>query len=906
MTAIPESPVILVDGSSYLFRAYYALPPLTNSNGVPTGAIYGVINMLNSLLLNYNPKLMAVVFDTKGKTFRHEMYEEYKANRTVMPEDLALQIEPLQEIIKTMGLKLIAVPGVEADDVIGTLAREAEREGYFTLISTGDKDMAQLVDQNTYLINTMNDTVMDRDGVIEKFGIPPERIIDYLTLVGDTSDNIPGVNKVGPKTAIKWLTEYDSLQGVIDNRDNIKGKVGENFRNAIDDLPLYTDLTTIKTDLDLEYKVEELAVEKPDIAGLKTWYEDLELKRLLDKLENGDVVSTVSISKPKVAPIQKTKYKTVSSQLDFNTLLFDLEKAELITLDLETTSLDYMVAEIVGIAFAVNLQQAYYIPLKHNYEEVPKQLDFDKVLAKLKPILESPEIKKLGHNLKYDLEVLANYDIKLQGVAFDSMLESYIVNSTATRHDLTTLAKKYLNRDAVKYEDVAGKGKSQINFSEVAIDVATNYSAEDVELSLRLHEKLLPELKENKGPKYIFEELEIPLITVLAKMERNGVLIDAVLLEQQSNALEKKLTKLENQAFDLAGDNFNINSPKQLQEILFEKLELPIIEKTPKGAPSTAENVLQELSHDYELPKVILEYRSLSKLKSTYTDKLPELINEKTGRVHTSYHQAVTATGRLSSSDPNLQNIPIRTSEGRDIRKAFIAPKGFKILSADYSQIELRIMAHLSQDKNLLDTFRKGEDVHRATASEVFGVPLDKVTDEERRSSKAINFGLIYGMSAFGLAKQLDISRTEADEYITSYFEKFPGVKDYMESTRTRAYDKGYVETLWGRRLYLPDIRAKNVPRRRAAERAAINAPMQGAQADIIKKAMLMLDVWINDNAPDIKMLMQVHDELVFEVPASEVSSFTDTVKQLMGDAASLDVPLIVGVGSGDNWGDAH
>lgn len=907
-----KPPFILVDGSSYLFRAYHVpqLQRMTNSKGMMTGAVFGVINMLKSLIKEYEPEHMAVVFDAKGKTFRNDLYPEYKANRPPMPEDLRQQIEPIHEIVKAMGLPLLVIDGVEADDVIGTLAKQACNEGRETLISTGDKDMAQLVSDHVTLINTMdkNNPITDRERVVEKFGVKPEQIIDYLALVGDKVDNIPGVDKCGPKTAVKWLEQYETLQGVIDHADEIGGKIGENLRDAIDRLPLSYELATIKLDCDLEFKPEELNLGNPDLKELKKLYGEMEFKRwlteVLKELGEGDSDPDAE-SGSSVALVDRSKYETILEQQDLDRWIQKLKKAELFAFDTETTSLNYIEAELVGMSFGLDNGEAAYLPVAHSYMGAPRQLDRGEVLEKLRPLLESEKHKKLGQNLKYDMSVLANYGIELGGIEFDTMLESYCLNSVASRHDMDTLALHHLNHVNIKFEEIAGKGKNQLTFDQIEIEQAAPYAAEDADITMRLHQKLWPELKENDGPTQVFEHIEMPLLRVLSKVERNGVLVDGKLLLEKSHLFEKRLKELEKEAFDIAGKEFNLGSPKQLQAIFYEELGLPILKKTPKGQPSTAEEVLQELALDYPLPKLILEHRSLSKLKSTYTDKLPQMINDKTGRVHTSYHQAVAATGRLSSTDPNLQNIPIKTEEGRSIRTAFIAPKGCKILAADYSQIELRIMAHLSQDKGLLKAFEEGLDVHSATAAEVFDVPLEEVTSNQRRNAKAINFGLIYGMSAFGLAKQIDTDRNTAQDYINTYFARYPGVETYMESTRQKAADLGYVETLYGRRLYLPEIHSKNGMRRKAAERTAINAPMQGSAADIIKLAMLEVDKWLQD-VKGIKMIMQVHDELVFEVEESQLDLAQKKIPELMERVAELSVPLIADVGVGDNWDEAH
>lgn len=911
-----KPPFILVDGSSYLFRAYHVpqLQRMTNSKGMMTGAVFGVINMLKSLIKEYEPEYMAVVFDAKGKTFRNDLYPEYKANRPPMPEDLRQQIEPIHEIVKAMGLPLLVIDGVEADDVIGTLAKQACNEGRETLISTGDKDMAQLVSDHVTLINTMDKTtpITDRERVIEKFGVKPEQIIDYLALVGDKVDNIPGVDKCGPKTAVKWLEQYGSLQGVIDHADEIGGKIGENLRDAIDRLPLSYELATIKLDCDLEFKPEDLTLGEPELAELKQLYNDMEFRRWLTEVLKelgeggaGESADEDSEEGSSIALVDRSKYETILEQKDLDKWIKKLKEAELFAFDTETTSLNYIEAELVGMSFALDNGEAAYLPVAHSYMGAPEQLERDDVLKQLKDLLESEKHKKVGQNLKYDMSVLANYGIELGGIEFDTMLESYCLNSVASRHDMDTLALHHLNHVNIKFEEIAGKGKNQLTFDQIEVEKAAPYASEDADITMRLHQKLWPELKQNEGPTQIFQHIEMPLLKVLSKVERNGVLVDGKLLLEKSHLFEKRLKELEKEAYDIAGKEFNLGSPKQLQAIFYEELGLPILKKTPKGQPSTAEEVLQELALDYQLPKLILEHRGLSKLKSTYTDKLPTMISDKTGRVHTSYHQAIAATGRLSSTDPNLQNIPIKSEEGRSIRTAFIAPKGCKILAADYSQIELRIMAHLSQDKGLLKAFEEGLDVHSATAAEVFDVPLDEVTSNQRRNAKAINFGLIYGMSAFGLAKQIDTDRNTAQDYINTYFARYPGVETYMDTTRQKAADLGYVETLYGRRLYLPEIHSKNGMRRKAAERTAINAPMQGSAADIIKLAMLEVDKWLKD-VKGIKMIMQVHDELVFEVEEDKLELAQKEIPRLMERVAELSVPLIADVGVGDNWDEAH
>lgn len=899
-----NKPLILVDGSSYLYRAFYALPPLQTTNGQPTGAVRGVISMLKSLLKEYQPQQMAVVFDAKGKTFRDDMYSEYKANRPPMPDDLRAQIEPLHTAVRLMGFPLLMVDGVEADDVIGTLCQQATEQGIDTIVSTGDKDMAQLVSDHVTLINTMNQSTMDRAGVIEKFGVAPEQIIDYLALVGDTVDNVPGVPKCGPKTAVKWLSSFGSLDELMQRADEVKGKIGENLRASLDMLPLSKALVTIKTDVPLEKNVTELALDPVNTDELITLFQSLEFKSWVTELQagqaDGEEQETVS-----AAPVT-THYETIFTWDALATWLEKLNQAEVFAFDTETTSLNYMEARLVGVSFATAAGEAAYVPLDHCYPGAPQQLELDKVLAALKPLLEGDTPKVIGQNLKYDKSVLAHYGINITAIAADTMLESYVVNSTGTRHDMDSLADKYLGHQTIHFEDIAGKGKKQLTFDQIAIEQASPYAAEDADITLRLHQALSAKLDKTPSLKPVFDTIELPLLSVLSKVERTGALIDADMLRQQSQQLAERMQQLETQAFDLAGETFNLASPKQLGQILYEKLELPIIKRTAKKAPSTAEDVLQELALDYPLPKVILEYRSVSKLKSTYTDKLPLLINSKTGRIHTSYHQAVTATGRLSSSDPNLQNIPVRTEEGRKIRQAFIARPGNKVVAADYSQIELRIMAHLSGDQGLLNAFNNGLDIHRATAAEVEGIAIEAVTDDQRRSAKAVNFGLIYGMSAFGLAKQLGIGRKQAQHYIDAYFDKYPGVLEYMETTREAARSAGFVETIFGRRLYLPQINARNPMQRQAAERTAINAPMQGTAADIIKRAMIAVDQWLTQEALSAVVIMQVHDELVLEVPENELPTVQAGLIEHMGQAAELAVPLQVEVGVGDNWEQAH
>lgn len=913
-------PIVLVDGSSYLYRAFHIpnLQNLENSEGMPTGAIRGVVSMLNRLLGNEKPSHIAVVFDAKGKTFRHDMYKEYKANRPPMPEELRVQIEPLHDTVRALGLPLISESGVEADDVIGTLAKQAADQGYEVLISTGDKDMAQLVNDQVTLVNTMTDTKMDADGVMEKFGVAPHQIIEYLALMGDKSDNIPGVPSVGPKTAAKWLNEYETLDEIIKNADAIKGKVGEKFRAHIDQLPMSVDLTTIRCDLDLSTSIDELKIQAEDAPKLRQLYTQLEFKTWLKKLneqrgeknfDGNDEVAEESKT-VKTVDIEKASYELILTQKDFTRWLKKLQQADLVAFDTETDSLDYMQANVVGLSFAVEAGAAAYVPLAHNYSGAPEQLDRKEVLKSLEPILNCDKAKIIGHNLKYDRSVLLNHGIQLDGIQHDTMLESYVCNSVASRHDLDTLCEKHLQHTNIHFEDVAGKGVKQITFDQVDLSVALDYAAEDADMVLRLHQKFWSELTKKNKQKELYETIELPMLKVLSNIERNGVMLDDKILAKQGKQLTKRIAEVEKEAYELADGPFNLSSPKQIQEILFEKQGIPVIRKTPKGQPSTAEDVLQELAVDYPLPKIILEHRTLSKLKSTYVDKLPTLINAKTKRVHTSYHQAVAITGRLSSSDPNLQNIPIRTEEGRRVRQAFIAPKGYQVLAADYSQIELRIMAHLSQDERLCEAFAQGEDIHRATAAEVFDLELDAVESEQRRAAKAINFGLIYGMSAFGLAKQLGITRTEAQQYISLYFERYPGVKKYMDGIRELAREQGYVETLFGRRLYLPDINNKNVQRRQYAERTAINAPMQGTAADIIKRAMINIDAWLQEKnpttTPKCKMIMQVHDELVFEVEDSVIESTKESVITQMEAAAELSVPLVVDAAIGVNWDKAH
>lgn len=906
------TPLVLVDGSSYLFRAYHVpyLQALSTSNGQPTGAITGVLNMIKSLQKDYPDGNIVVVFDAKGKTFRNDMYAEYKANRPPMPDDLRTQIAPLHEIIEAMGLPLLVIPGVEADDVIGTLANQASKLGMETVISTGDKDMAQLVTPHVRLINTMTNVEMDEAGVKEKFSVRPDQIIDYLALMGDKVDNIPGVDKCGPKTAAKWLAEHGTLKQVMANADNVKGKVGENLRNALNHLLLSYDLATIKLDVDLPENVQEIKPTNVDFDKLIALSNQFELKRLLSdtqlklKQTSAAQIITPEVQNKIITP--PGNYQTILTQTDFDIWLGKLKSSDLFAFDTETTSLNYMDAELVGVSFSVSSGEAAYLPVAHDYLDAPEQLDRAHILASLKPLLENSDIKKVGQHLKYDKNVLANYGINLQGIAFDTMLESYVLNSVATRHDMDSLSEMYLGQSTIHFEDVAGKGAKQITFNQVPLDKAAPYAAEDADITLRLHNVIWQKLNE-EGLVNVFKDIELPLIPVLAKMEQFGVLIDSQKLAQQSQDLAVRILELEKEVHDLAGEEFNLGSPKQLQEILYKKMDLPVLKKTPKGAPSTAEEVLQELAINYPLPKLLMEYRGLSKLKNTYTDKLPKMINARTGRVHTSYHQAITATGRLSSTEPNLQNIPIRTEEGRRVRQAFIARTGYKIVAADYSQIELRIMAHLSSDKGLLNAFATGQDIHTATASEVFDTPLEEVSIDQRRNAKAINFGLIYGMSAFGLSKQLNIPRHDAQKYMDLYFERYPSVLIYMEDTRQIAKEKGYVSTVFGRRLYLPEINANNGLRRKSAERAAINAPMQGTAADIIKKAMIAVDEWIETlPVDDVRMIMQVHDELVFEIKQYKLAEYQNKVITLMEQAVTLNVPLIVEAGVGKNWDEAH
>ncbi|MDF4560293.1 DNA polymerase I [Vibrio parahaemolyticus] len=930
MASIPENPLILIDGSSYLYRAFHAYPGTMSNGEIPTNAVYGVVNMLRSMMRQFASERIAVVFDAKGKTFRDEMYSEYKANRPPMPDDLRCQIEPLHDVIRAMGLPLICVPGVEADDVIGTLAYQASQQGMPVLISTGDKDMAQLVDDNITLINTMTNVVMDREGVVEKFGIPPELIIDYLALMGDKVDNIPGVPGVGDKTATALLQGIGGLTKLYENLDDIAAlgfrgsktmakKLVDNKDNAM----LSYELATIKLDVELEETPESLLKAEPNKDELIKLYGQLTFKSWLKELLEGGsgTVEAVELAgsaqassssshaemETSAVTIDRSQYETILDEASFNAWLEKLKAAELFAFDTETDSLDYMVANLVGLSFAIDEGIAAYVPVAHDYLDAPEQLDRDWVLEQLKPILEDDAQAKVGQNLKYDASVLARYGIEMKGIKYDTMLASYVYNSVGGKHDMDSLALRFLQHSCISFEQIAGKGKNQLTFNQIELEQASPYAAEDADVTLRLHNRLFANIEQDEKLKSVYEEIEMPLVPVLSRIERTGVLIDDMKLSAQSVEIAARLEELEQKAYEIAEQEFNMNSPKQLQAILFEKMGLPVVKKTPSGTPSTNEEVLQELALDYPLPKLILEYRGLAKLKSTYTDKLPKMINPSTGRVHTSYHQAVTATGRLSSTDPNLQNIPIRNEEGRRIRQAFVAPAGYKILAVDYSQIELRIMAHLSGDQALLDAFRDGKDIHAATAAEIMGVSIDQVSSEQRRRAKAVNFGLIYGMSAFGLAKQLGIPRGEAQAYMDKYFERYPGVMQYMEDTRSAAADKGYVETIFGRRLHLPEIKSRNGMRRKAAERAAINAPMQGTAADIIKKAMLLVDQWIQEKGNGrVKLLMQVHDELVFEVEESSLSEIESKVQKLMESAAELKVPLVAEAGHGDNWDQAH
>ena len=932
MPTIAPNPLVLVDGSSYLYRAFHAFPPLTNSAGEPTGAMYGVLNMLKSLISQVQPSHIAVVFDAKGKTFRDEMFEQYKSHRPPMPDELRKQIQPLHDIIRALGIPLLVIEGVEADDVIGTLAVAASKANQKVLISTGDKDMAQLVDDNIMLINTMNNTLLDRDAVIEKYGIPPELIIDYLALMGDSADNIPGVAGVGEKTALGLLQGIGSMAEIYANLDKvaelpIRGakKLGDKLLAEKEMADLSYRLATIKTDVALDITPEQLTLGASNNDQLTEYFGRYEFKRWLNEVMNGaDSITNNNEQQTKInhyqatpalaqdnseevlpaIQIDRSRYETLLTEADLNRWVEKLKQAKLFALDTETDNLDYMAANLVGISFALENGEAAYLPLQLDYLGAPKTLEKTTALALLKPILENPAIQKVGQNFKYDLTIFARNGIDVQGVAFDTMLESYVLNSTG-RHNMDDLAKRYLGHQTITFEEIAGKGKNQLTFNQIPLEQAAEYAAEDADVTMKLQQVLWEKLSKESALEKLFKEMELPLLGVLSRMERRGVLIDSDALFLQSNEIANRLSELEEQAYVLAGQPFNLASTKQLQEILFDKLGLPVIQKTPKGAPSTNEEVLEELAFSHELPKVLVEHRGLSKLKSTYTDKLPQMVNPQTGRVHTSYHQAVTATGRLSSSDPNLQNIPIRNEEGRRIRQAFIAREGFTVVAADYSQIELRIMAHLSQDQGLINAFTQGKDIHRSTAAEIFGVALDEVTSEQRRNAKAINFGLIYGMSAFGLSRQLGIGRADAQSYMDLYFKRYPGVQTFMHDIREKAKAQGYVETLFGRRLYLPDINSSNGMRRKAAERVAINAPMQGTAADIIKRAMIQLDQKLQ-NDPDIAMIMQVHDELVFEVRSEKVAFYSELIKTQMESAADLVVPLIVDVGQGTNWDEAH
>jgi DNA polymerase-1 len=929
----------LIDGSSYLYRAFHALPPLSNATGVPTGALFGVVNMLRATL-NEKPDYAAFVVDAPGRTFRDDLYAEYKANRPPMPDDLRAQVEPMMKIVEALGFPILRVAGVEADDVIGTLATRAAAEGIDVEVSTGDKDFAQLVGPNVLLVNTMTHTRMGRAGVIEKFGVPPERIVDYLALMGDSIDNIPGVPKCGPKTAAKWLNEYGSLDEVIAQAGEVKGKIGENLRAALPQLPLSRQLATIKTDVGLDEGPRDLRLRERDADALRELYARYEFRQALAELDKqssgeGDPKPTVIPGPPAGLNLEPSAaghtsrktldsrspprdvlndegvsaartYELVITRKQLDAWLAKLRQAELIAFDTETTSLDSMQAQLVGLSFSVKAGEACYIPVGHDYPGAPPQLGLDETLQALKPILEGPKHPKVGQHAKYDCNVLSNYGIEVRGIAFDTMLESYVLNATANRHDMDTLAKRWLDHDTIHYEDVAGKGAKQISFSQVDLDTACRYSAEDADITLRLHHALWPKLQEQPSLEKVFTGIEMPLVPVLARMEQRGVLIDVASLRRQTNELGKRMHALQTEMQRIAGREFNVDSPKQLQALLFDELGLPALVKTPTGQPSTNEEALEAIAAQHELPRMILDYRQIAKLRSTYTDKLPGMVNPRTGRVHTSYHQAAVATGRISSTDPNLQNIPVRSEEGRRIREAFIAPEGWRVMAADYSQIELRIMAHISGDPGLTNAFRHDQDVHRATAAEVFGVEPQAVTSEQRRVAKMINFGLMYGMSAHGLAQRLGIPRGEAAEYVQRYFERYPGVKAYMDSTRALAKNEGYVETLFGRRLYLDYIHSRNAAQRAGAERAAINAPMQGTAADIIKRAMVAIDGWLLERGDDAHMLMQVHDELVFEVREDALDAVRDGVRMRMQGAAELAVPLLVDIGSGSSWGEAH
>lgn len=926
-----QPPLILVDGSSYLYRAFHALPPLITSTGQPTGAIKGVLNMLKSLIKTWPDSPMGVVFDAKGPTFRDELFAEYKSHRPPMPDDLRSQIEPLHACVKALGLPLFCVEGVEADDVIGTLARQAAAEGRKVVISTGDKDMAQLVCPLVSLVNTMTGSHLDEAGVLEKYGIGPELIIDFLALMGDKSDNIPGVPGVGEKTALALLQGIGGLDALYANLDKVASldfrgakTTGKKLEDNKELAYLSYQLATIKTDCDLPLALDALDIAHPDFEALHSLYTQLEFKGWLKDLQNPETPNSTASSSARVIPEKapnlavnqplatpsktqhETAYETLLQQADLDRWLDKLRQAGCFALDTETTSLNYMQAELVGVSFAVQAGEAAYVPLAHDYPGVPEQLNREAVLQQLKPLLEDPQLGKIGQNLKYDMSVLAHYGIQLRGIQADTMLESYVLNSTAIRHDMDSLALKYLGHTNVSFEDIAGKGVKQLTFDQIELEKASFYAAEDADITLRLHQVLSPQVKTTGRLQEVLEKLELPLVSLLSKIERNGVKIDVPHLQRHSQEMARRILELEEEAHQLAGRAFNLGSPKQLAEILFTEQKLPVKKKTPKGAPSTAEAILEELALDYPLPRVIMEHRGLSKLRNTYTDKLPQLVEPRTGRVHTSYHQAVTATGRLSSSDPNLQNIPIRSEEGRRIRQAFIAEPGFKLVAADYSQIELRIMAHLSGDEGLLKAFAEGQDIHRATAAEVFGLPLDQVSNDQRRSAKAINFGLIYGMSAFGLSRQLHIDPAQAKIYIERYFERYPGVRRYMDTTRSSAAEQGYVETLFGRRLYLPEINSSNFNQRQGAERTAINAPMQGTAADIMKAAMLAVDQWLENSGLKARIIMQVHDELVFEVQEDQVEALIQGIRPCMENAAQLDVPLLVEAASGNNWDEAH
>ncbi|MCO4858770.1 DNA polymerase I [Herbaspirillum sp. WGmk3] len=919
-----QKTLLLVDGSSYLYRAFHALPDMRNAEGAPTGALYGIINMLRRLRNDYPASYVACVFDAKGKTFRDDLYPDYKATRKSMPEDLALQIEPIHAAVRALGWPILMVEGIEADDVIGTLSVQATAAGLDTIVSTGDKDMAQLVNEHVTLVNTMSNEVLDIAGVTAKFGVPPERIVDYLSLIGDTVDNVPGVEKCGPKTAVKWLSAYGSLDGVMANADKISGVVGENLRKALDWLPQGRVLVTVKTDCDLSEHMksilESLTMQPVDKEVLKDLFTRYNFRTWLRELGEGSepagakaplvgASAAAALEAPAqgglFAPAPKVEYETVLTDAQLDQWIATINAAELTAVDTETTSLDAMQAELVGISLCCEPGRAAYIPVAHNYQDAPEQLSREHVLAKLKPWLEDASKAKLGQHLKYDSHIFANYGVRLAGVKHDTLLESYVFESHRP-HDMDSLAARHLERKTITYAEVCGKGASQIGFNEVAIERATEYAAEDAEVTLALHHAMWPQIEHDDKLRFIYEKIEVPTSVVLQKIERNGVLIDSDRLGQQSHDLGKRMLEIEQQAYDLAGQPFNLNSPKQLGEILFGKLELPVVKKTASGAPSTDEEVLQKLAEDYPLPKVLLDYRGLAKLKSTYTDKLPKMINPATGRVHTNYAQAVAVTGRLSSNEPNLQNIPIRTPEGRRIREAFVAPEGCVIVSADYSQIELRIMAHISEDENMLKAFANNEDIHKATAAEIFGIAPEQVESEQRRYAKVINFGLIYGMSAFGLAGNLGIERSAAQMYIDKYFMRFSGVKRYMDETRLQAKARGYVETVFGRRLWLPEINSPNGPRRQGAERAAINAPMQGTAADLIKLAMIAVQDWLESTGIKSRMIMQVHDELVLEVPQDELAVVREKLPELMKNVAELKVPLLAEVGIGKNWDEAH